>query len=237
MSDSLIKLYPVCEGSGVGMIVDARYSGPDGSGNGGYVGGLLAGELAADTVTVTLRQPPPLARELQVDRDESGNGVRLWDGERLIAEALAGAIVVPPVPAVPYEVALEGAEKYRAAESHPFPRCFVCGPEREDGMGLEPGPVGEGLVASPWTPEDPSYELLWAALDCPGGWSCFQPGRPALLGTMTAQVVELPEDGERCVVMGLARSREGRKLHAATAAYGADGRLLGRAEQIWIESR
>ncbi|MBO2449394.1 hypothetical protein J4573_19995 [Actinomadura barringtoniae] len=222
------------------MIIDARYCGPDGSGNGGYVAGLLSKELTAHTVTVTLRQPPPLAHELRLDRDESGNGVRLFDGERLIAEAFTGAIVVPQVPAVPYEVALEGAEKYRAAESHPFPRCFVCGPEREDGMGgmgLEPGPVGEGLVASPWTAESPSHELLWAALDCPGGWSCFQPERPALLGTMTAQVVELPRDGERCVVMGLARSREGRKLHAATAAYGADGRLLGRAEQIWIQSR
>ncbi len=36
-------------------------------------------------------------------------------------------------------------------------------------------------------------------------------------------------------MLGLARSREGRKMHAATALYGADGRLLGRAEQIWIE--
>jgi hypothetical protein len=218
------------------MIVDVRYCGPDGSGNGGYVAGLLAAELAADTVTVALRQPPPLARELQVDTDESGNSARLWDGERLIAEALTGAIVVPPVAAVSHEEARAGAEKFRVAESHPFPRCFVCGPEREDGIRLEPGPVGDGLVASPWTADSPSHELLWAALDCPGGWSCFQPGRPALLGTMTAQVVELPGDGEQCVVMGLARTREGRKLHAATAAYGADGRLLGRAEQIWIES-
>jgi hypothetical protein len=52
---------------------------------------------------------------------------------------------------------------------------------------------------------------------------------------MTAQVMDVPEAGEQCVVMGLARSREGRKMHAATALYGADGRLLGRAEQIWIE--
>jgi hypothetical protein len=219
------------------MIVDARYCGPDGSGNGGYVAGLLAAELAVDTVTVTLRQPPPLAHELQVDVDQSGNSVRLLDGDRLIAEALTGAIVVPPVAAVSLEEARAGAEKFRAAESHPFPNCFVCGPAREDGMRLEPGPVGEGLVATPWTAAAPAREFLWAALDCPGGFSCLQPERPALLGTMTAQVIELPAEGEQCVVMGLARSREGRKLHAATAAYGADGRLLGRAEQIWIESR
>jgi hypothetical protein len=146
--------------------------------------------------------------------------------------------VVPAVPPVSYEEALEAAEKYRAAERHPFPGCFVCGPVREpgDGLRLAPGPVGEGTVAAPWTPREvPEPELMWAVLDCPGGLALGQDDRVVVLGTMTAQVTELPEAGEQCVVMGLARSREGRKGHAATAAYGADGRLLGRAEQIWIE--
>ncbi|WP_131737464.1 hypothetical protein [Actinomadura roseirufa] len=226
------------------MIIERRFHGPDGSGNGGYVAGLLAERVAIDTVTVTLRRPPPLETELTVTaEDERGHSVRLWDGERLIAEALAGAIVVPPVPPVPFERAQEAAEKFRAIENHPFPRCFVCGPEREpgDGLRLAPGPVAEeagteGVVAAPWVPaEAPSRELVWAALDCPGGWSFDVAGRPAVLGTMTAQVAGVPEAGERCVVMGLARSREDRKMHAATALYGEDGRLLGRAEQIWIE--
>lgn len=221
------------------VIIERRFHGPDGSGNGGYVAGVLAGHVASDTVTVTLRRPPPLETGLRVSvEDERGHRVRLWDGEDLVAEGLAGAIVVPPVPPVPYEEALEAAEKFRALENHPFPRCFVCGPEREpgDGLRLEPGPVAEGTVAAPWTPREvPGRELMWAAMDCPGGWSFGLPGRPAVLGTMTAQVADLPEAGERCVVMGLARSREGRKLHTATALYGSGGRLLGRAEQIWIE--
>ncbi|GGU05783.1 hypothetical protein [Actinomadura citrea] len=221
------------------MIIERRFHGPDGSGNGGYVAGRLAGRVPIDTVTVTLRRPPPLDTELRVTvEDERGHSARLWDGDRLVAEALAGAIVVPPIAAVPFEEALTAAEKYRTAENHPFPGCFVCGPEREpgDGLRLEPGPVSEGTVAAPWIPERvPERELVWAALDCPGGWSFDVAGRPAVLGTMTAQVMDVPEAGERCVVMGLARSREGRKMHAATALYGADGRLLGRAEQIWIE--
>ncbi|QXJ26003.1 hypothetical protein AGRA3207_007582 [Actinomadura graeca] len=222
------------------MIIEKRFHGPDGSGNGGYVAGLLAGRAASDTVTVTLRRPPPLEVELTVTvEDERGHGVRLWDGDVLVAEALAGAIVVPPVAAVPFEVAEEAAAAFgAAAERHPFPRCFVCGPEREtgDGLRLEPGTVAEAIVASPWVPREvPEPEVVWAALDCPGGWSFGVAGRPAVLGTMTAQVTGLPQAGERCVVMGLARSREDRKMHAATALYGADGRLLGRAEQIWIE--
>ena len=226
------------------VIIESRYRGPEGSGKGGYVAGLIAGQVAADTVTVALRHPPPLDTELTVTADDDrGLGARLWDGDRLIAEALAGAIVVPAVPPVPFEEAQEAAEKYRAAERHPFPGCFVCGPDREpgDGLCLEPGPVGgedvgEGTVAAPWVPaEAPVPEIVWAVLDCPGGLAFGQDDPPVVLGTMTAQVTALPEAGERCVVMGLARSREGRKLHAASALYGEDGRLLGRAEQIWIE--
>ncbi|MFS2293348.1 MAG: hypothetical protein FWJ90_11690 [Actinomadura sp.] len=221
------------------MIIDRRFHGPEGSGNGGYVAGCLAGRVPIDTVTVRLRQPPPLDTELTVTvEDERGHSVRLWHGDLLVAEALAGAIVVPPVAPVPFERAVEAAEKYRAAESHPFPGCFVCGPDREpgDGMRLAPGPVADGTVATPWVPDRvPERELVWAALDCPGGWSFDVGERPAVLGTMTAQVMDVPQAGEQCVVMGLARSREGRKMHAATALYGADGRLLGRAEQIWIE--
>ena len=190
---------------------------------------------------MTLRRPPPLDTELRVTvEDERGLSARLWHGEALIAEALAGAIVVPPAPAVPYEAAVEAARGYLGVDDHPFPRCFVCGTDREpgDGLRLMPGPVADGTVAAPWTPsEEPGPELVWAALDCPGAWSFAEPGhgRPSVLGTMTAQVTGVPAAGEPCVVMGMARTREGRKTHAATALYGADGRLLGRAEQIWIE--
>ncbi|MFC0041648.1 hypothetical protein [Actinomadura rayongensis] len=221
------------------MIIAERFRGPGGSGNGGYVAGLLAAHVPSDTVTVTLRRPPPLETALRVSpADDRWQGAWLWDGDDLVAEALAGAIVVPPPPPVPVAVAAEAAEKFRAIENHPFPHCFVCGTERApgDGLLLSPGPVGEGTVAAPWRPDGPvTPELVWAALDCPGGWSFDPVGRPAVLGTMTARVLELPEPGEDCLVLGLARSREGRKQHAATALYGADGRLLGRAEQIWVE--
>ncbi|MEV5574555.1 hypothetical protein AB0L06_31360 [Spirillospora sp. NPDC052269] len=228
------------------MLVEARFHGPDNSGNGGYVAGLLAAEVAPaaapEAVRVALRLPPPLETPLRVaDEDGARGHVTLRDGDRLVAEARADVFSSDPVPAVAPDVAARAAEKFNAGGDHPFPGCFVCGPDRApgDGMRLAPGPVDgvDGTVACPWTPWDaPTSALVWAALDCPGGWA-FDPAgsRPAVLGTMTAHVHELPEEGEPCVAVGFARRREGRKMFAGSAVYGADGRLIGRAEQIWIE--
>ena len=51
---------------------------------------------------------------------------------------------------------------------------------------------------------------------------------------MTAQVDALPRIGEEHVVVGLGRRTEGRKTFTAAALYDADGRLLGRAEHLWL---
>ena len=47
------------------MIIAPRFCGPQDSGNGGYTAGLLAKQLGG-SVEVTLRQPPPLGRDLVV---------------------------------------------------------------------------------------------------------------------------------------------------------------------------
>ncbi|MGH8875140.1 MAG: hypothetical protein ACRDVM_07805, partial [Acidimicrobiia bacterium] len=50
------------------LVVDDRYGGPPGTGNGGYVSGLLAGAYEGP-VEVTLRLPPPLGRPLRISPD------------------------------------------------------------------------------------------------------------------------------------------------------------------------
>ncbi|MBA9001965.1 hypothetical protein [Thermomonospora cellulosilytica] len=226
-----------------GLIIGARFNGPPDSGNGGYVAGTLAARLgdlgdAADGVTVVLRNPPPLEVPLRVDAGDGGR-LRLYDGERLLAEAMPGKVEASPIPAVAYETAVTAAAGYPGKGGDtPFARCFVCGPAREDGLGLTPGPVDAGTMATPWTPDaslEMGPEIVWAALDCPGGWATDLLARPALLGTMTARVTALPEAGERCVVLGRLLRRDGRKAFAASTAYGEDGRLLGHADQVWIE--
>ena len=66
-----------------------------------------------------------------------------------------------------------------------------------------PGPLadGTGRYAATWVPREASVPLVWAALDCPGGWSAGIAGRPMVLGTMTAGCTPCPSPvGEAHVV-------------------------------------
>jgi hypothetical protein len=55
-----------------------------------------------------------------------------------------------------------------------------------------------------------------------------------VLGTMVAALDALPVVGEDCVVMAWPRGGAGRKHFSGSALYAADGRLLARAEAVWI---
>jgi hypothetical protein len=104
-------------------------------------------------------------------------------------------------------------------------------------------PAGRGVTAAAWRPDgslaDPAGqvrpELVWAALDCPGGWTVDVAGRRLLLGRMSAQVLAAPEVGERHVVVGRLDGRQGRQAFTSVSGYGAGGRVLGHARAVWIE--
>ncbi|BCB84720.1 hypothetical protein Psuf_020330 [Phytohabitans suffuscus] len=76
--------------------------------------------------------------------------------------------------------------------------------------------------------------MVWAALDCPGGWSVIQSGRPYVLGRIAARVTRVPTPGERCVVRGALAGSEGRKALVHTTLYGEDGDEAARARATWI---
>ena len=274
---------PGLEGSGNGattLTIPGAYNGPDGSGNGGYSAGLLAGRLTAPggpAVQVTLRTPPPLDRPLTVEGTPE-EGLRLTDpaaedSARLVAEAVItgpldtgsaaetgadaeprGTAVIPGGPVGVGEA--EGARKrYAGLDRHPFPRCYSCGPERAEGDGLllfpgsvRPGQGPDGVgntVACTWDvlpavdggDGRAALAQVWAALDCPGGWSSDISGRPIVLGRMTAQVLAAPPVGSTQVVMGHLEAVDGRKVHTGSALYDRDGRLLALARATWIAIR
>ncbi|HEU4948884.1 MAG TPA: hypothetical protein VFT31_17180 [Kribbella sp.] len=228
--------------------IERRFCGPAGSANGGYVAGLLGTALAAEAAEgtaprITLRLPPPLEVELEllVDPDRA----ELIAPEALAAEGTpvdSGVLDDATVDPVGPSEARAAEGSYRGLVNHPFPTCFVCGPANADGLQLRPGPLGDGRTACTWTPAAElagadrlvEAKYLWAALDCPGGWTIDLEGRPSVLGQMTACVDARPTVGEPCVVMGRLLGEDGRKTFTATTLYDADGRVLARARQIWI---
>ena len=224
------------------IVIDRRFRGPPTSGNGGYSCGVL-GDQFEDVATVTLRRPPPLDVPLHVVEDEGV--LRLYDGDLLIAEAMPDGldIEIPKPPTL--EETFTASLGYVGFEDHPFPTCFVCGPDREPGDGLRifPGPIdGDPLVAAPWEPDaslDGGNGLVhrrhvWAALDCPSYFGL--PGRPlALLGRLTARIDRLPELGKPLVVMGWPIGSDGRKHFAGSALADAEGVIVAHALATWIE--
>lgn len=209
------------------IVLDPRFNGPPGSANGGYSCGVFS-SLVDSCAEVTLRLPPPLGVEL---RAEDG---RVYDGSALVAEVRA---VDPPVVELPLPVPLEvaAATRYPGLDEHPFPTCFVCGTARSDGLGLRPGPVGDGVLATPWVPESAAPEITWAALDCPGGWATDAgEGRPAVLGRLAADLRRPVVPGRSYVVTAWSLGGEGRKHWAGTAVRDEDGEVYAIGLATWI---
>jgi hypothetical protein len=225
--------------------IDPRFCGPPDSGNGGYVCGRLAGYLDGEAVTVRLRVPPPLERKLDVRRSETG--ASLLDGDVVVAEARASIMDLKPPDPSSYAEAEAASSRFRGFDSHWFPCCFVCGPDRVAGEGLRifAGPIeGRDGVAAPWIPDAtlaPSGgrvapEFLWAALDCPGAFAVPEPETGGiLLGELQVALFGDVFAGERCVLLGWEIAHEGRKHTTGTALYGESGACRGLGRGTWIE--
>lgn len=245
------------------LIVPSRFCGPTSSGNGGWTAGALAALVDHDSpddrtaawppIRVALRKPPPLNTPLTVS-ERDGTTVAA-DGDVVVAQASVADDDPVPVDPVPADEARAASASYPGLSSHPFPSCFACGTDREEGDGLRifPGRVGDvdgaTRIAAPWTPhpsvgEDwhtyvddvrhASLATTWAALDCVGGWAGDLTDRLMVLGGMTARVDTLPVIGEEHVVVGQDRGHEGRKTFTATTLYDRDGRVVATAEHVWI---
>lgn len=232
------------------LTIDSRYCGPPQSGNGGWTAGALvaaAKHLVAGPAEVSLRRPPPLDRTLVVRAAEEGADLLDVDDtgvEHLVARVRAADADPEPVLPVSLHEASVAETRYPGLDGHPFPTCYVCGPDRADGMRIFPGPVptiggGGTRVAATWTPDaaaisDHGVAETWAALDCAGGWAGDLEERLMVLASMRVRLHALPEPGLAHVVVGEARGEEGRKTWTATSLYSPDGALLGSAAQLWI---
>lgn len=227
------------------VVIDERFHGPPGSANGGYACAMAARWIEGPA-EVTLRVPPPLGRELTVELADGR--VSLLDGETVVADARAATVEVEVPAPVSFAEAQQAAERYPWREEHPYPTCFVCGPQRQvgDGLCIFPGPVeGRELYAAPWTPDDSLAdetgrvrdEFVWGALDCPSGivTTLLDDVGLLLLGRLAADLKHPVMAQEPHVVAAWVVSRDGRKLNTASAVLTAAGDVLATARAVWIE--
>ena len=230
------------------IIIGQRFHGPPGSGNGGYSCGTL-GKFFDGPAAVRLRIPPPLDAPMQVR--EGDGGLELWHRDDLVATGRPATVKID-TPEPPDFAAAEAASKrYRGFDSHYYPGCFVCGPERPHGDGLrvfagpvEAGTGPEGMVAATWVPEgslaSPSgnieSEYIWAVLDCPGAYAFPEPATGAiLLGELAVDIQEPVVAGEKCVVIGWEISQQRRKHYTGTALFGESGTCRAVGYATWFE--
>ena len=230
------------------VVIDRRFRGPPESGQGGYSCGLVAERIAADSVTVTLRSPPPLDRPLQIDGDQEL--VKLLDGDILVAEGAADELDLDVPDPVSLDAARRASEQpFWAEHIHPFPGCFGCGFERnqQEAVAIWMGADGDsGLMAGIWTPspdfagDDGAVTKLvtWAALDCPTATGANLPlDGVSVLGRLSCRSVAPIRPGHPHTVVAWPISDDGRKHLAGCAIHDADGRLCAYSAGLWIELR
>jgi hypothetical protein len=234
----------------VSLLIEHRFRGPTESANGGYTCGSVSAALGLPLgpAEVTLHYPPPLDVPLPLTRDDGD--IAMHHGDQLVASGRAAPLALTIPDPVSFTEARAAAERCPWLHDHPYPECFVCGIDRAPGDGLliHPGAVtGRRVAAAPWVPDESVAErgivrpaVVWASVDCPSlfGWGCFEEweGR-MLLGRLTVEVHRQPRVGERCVAMGWALGRDGRKHHTAAALHTAEGELLAASRALWIVLR
>ena len=224
------------------VVIKSSYCGPPGYGNGGYVAGMLAQHMGG-SVEVLLRQPTPLNTELMLTADAADH-MTLTLGQTIIAEVTPAQfeLEVPAPPA--YATAVAAAGSHPGLGSHPVPGCFVCGPQRADGLRIFPGrsPGGE-CVATDWTPPqalaDATGEVLpefiWAVLDCPGAFTLTEGTLiPVLLGKLSVRIHAPVLAGAPHILTAWLIANEGRKYFTGTALFSAAGELCACARATWI---
>lgn len=224
--------------------IERRYRGPNDSGNGGYVAGIVAAALGGSNCTVTLLSPPPLERDLTLTTKDAV--ATLSDSDTIVVTATSEPVEIE-VPAPPtFEAARDSEPLFTGLSHHIFPGCFVCGPDRHsgDGMRIFPGDVGDSAnqVAATWIPDESLAdesgmvrpEFLWAALDCPGYFAAEERAGMALLGRMSATIHRPVRAGEKLVVTGWPIDSSGRKHRVGSAIHDDDGKLVAAAAATWI---
>lgn len=225
------------------IVVESRFCGVAGMGQGGYLAGLVAGRRNGP-FQIDFRNPIPLDAEMSFE--DTAKGVRLVHDGKPIIEAKPGEPVSRAPEFVPIDEAALARDRAEANSLAIVSTCFSCG-TRPDTLRMHAGPVGDGRFATPYTPPawvapegtvEPSF--VWAPLDCAAGWSLsWDPPRPrAVTGMLTMEILDdvLPHH-DYVIVADYDGPWKTRTRRAWSALYTADGDLVARSESLWVSLR
>lgn len=235
------------------LIIDARYNGPRGLGNGGYIAGALAAFVSGDA-EVRILKGFPLVTPLAIQRHTDGSAsCHLGDEELGRARPIALDLAVPPPPSL--SAARAATERFRCIHVSDPRGCYVCSPKRSPGDGLRllcgplmPEESASAAVAGVWRPDAELADgagripsrLVWAALDCPGAYAIAALAPDAgrqLLGTCAASLKQPLNAGESYILSSWQIAPpEGRKRFMGVAMHDVAGELKACAWQIWIDA-
>ncbi|MVU80357.1 hypothetical protein GPX89_24295 [Nocardia sp. ET3-3] len=217
---------------------------------GGYLAGLLAAHSGADTVRVDFRRAVTVGTPILLSTPAPGHAALTATDDTLLVEATPSALTVDPRPA-PSWAAAKSAVEVALSGPRTVTDCYGCGLACEPGRGLRLFPSelpGEQMMTAAWTPDaglaDETGELppevVWSALDCPGGRAAFvfsKMNSGAFTAALTATRFRPMYAGADYISHAWIIGREGRKHTVGVALSTADGELCALSEALWIEPR
>ena len=122
------------------IVVERRFNGPLTSANGGYACGRVA-RLVDGPAAVTLRRPVPLETTLDAERHDDGRVTLHHDGVLLAEAEPALPLDLEPPRRPSVAEARQAARAGYAQRPAAFAECYVCAPDRPDGLGVSFGPL------------------------------------------------------------------------------------------------
>ncbi|MGS2805066.1 PaaI family thioesterase [Nocardia sp. MW-W600-9] len=218
---------------------------------GGYVAGMLARRSGADTVRVDFRRAVPIETPIALPTAEPGHATLTDADGAVLAQASPAVLDITAPPGPSWSAAKRAADAALASPHRPVTDCFGCGVECSPGHGLRlfPWPVPDRpMVAAAWTPDlslaDDTGglppEIIWSALDCPGGiaaWTFQGMARGAVTAALTATRFRPVPAGAEYIAHAWAVRGEGRKHTVGVALSTRDGDLCALAEALWVVPR
>jgi len=235
---------------GVTIRIGGWFQGPTGSGQGGWTAQRFLDAIGEGRpLTAAIRAAIPLDVDLSV-AERDGHWELTAPDETVVMVAHQWDPAFADTTPVTIADAEAARQRFLATvDEHPVPSCFSCG-QMPDSMGVHAGPLADGTdrFATDWTVPDWATDRagtvdpgsLWAAIDCCAAWwvGWSRERRTALTVQYAVEQLLPLEPGGSYALVGWGGDHDpewdGRKRHAASAAFDRNGRCVARSVSFWV---